>query len=74
MIARITTPFGFPDGSRRNAARRIRDLHVSMLAQYFQLVMVPDADCHCRAIRPGNQPLVIHLLLWLPLAGVFGFF
>ena len=22
--------FGFPDGSRRNAARRIRDLYVSM--------------------------------------------
>ena len=39
------------------------------LAQYFHLVRIPDADCRCRAIRPGNQPLVIQLLLRASLLG-----
>ena len=43
-------------------------------AQNLQLVKVPDADCRCRAIRPGNQLFVIQLLVrvssadfrWMP--------
>ena len=36
-----------------------------MLAQYFQLVRVPDADCRWGAIRPGNQPFMGQLLVLL---------
>ena len=57
----ITTPFGFPEGSRRKAANRIRDLYGSMFCDFLQPVRVPDAD---RAVAPSVRE-TNYFMIWL---------